>query len=307
MALRTIDPLLALVPVLAVLVWFGIARGLRPLQRVAAAVGERSPRALEPLAEAGLPIEVRPLVHALNGLLERLDRALGSQRAFIADAAHELRTPLNAVHLQAQLAERAQSDAERARALADLRAGLGRATHLVEQLLTLAREEPGVSERSFAPVNLTELAHASLPGTPPSPLRSCGSRDRDPDGSAPDVIFNGDAAGLQGCLNLVDNAVHTRGGRRVDVRSPGPGAVTLEVRDNGPGIPAAERVRVFDRFYRVPLPGAARLPGSGLGLAIAKRIAERHDAQIALASGIPGPSGEGLCVSVRFPPTPQAQ
>jgi two-component system OmpR family sensor kinase len=111
MALRTIVPLLAVLPVLGLLIWFIIARGLEPLERVAAAVGRRSSTALEPLSERGLPSEVRPLVHALNGLLDRLGQALTAQRTFIADAAHELRTPLTAVHLQAQLAERATTDA----------------------------------------------------------------------------------------------------------------------------------------------------------------------------------------------------
>jgi two-component system OmpR family sensor kinase len=244
-------------------------------------------------------------------LLGRLDRALGSQRAFIADAAHELRTPLTAVHLQAQLAERAQTESERARALVELRAGLDRATHLVEQLLALAREEPGLSERPFAPVNLTELAHhviAEYAAIAAARRVDLGMVDKG--GAAADTVVTGDAAGLRVLLaNLVDNAVrYAPAEGRVDVAVRRiEGEVTLEVRDNGPGIPAAERVRVFDRFYRVPRHGAQGLPGSGLGLAIAKRIAERHDAQIALASGIPGPSGEGLSVSVRFPPTPQAQ
>jgi two-component system OmpR family sensor kinase len=305
MALRTIVPLLAILPFLGVLVWYGIARGLRPLESVAAAVGERSPGALEPLTEAGLPVEVRPLVHALNGLLARLDRALGSQRAFIADAAHELRTPLTAVHLQAQLAERATSEAERARALLELRTGLERATHLVEQLLTLAREEPGVSERPFAPVNLTELAHHVVA----EHASIAAARQVDlgfaPDGPVTsDVVIDGDSAGLRVLLsNLVDNAVHyaPEGGRvDVGIRRRN-GEAILEVRDNGPGIPAAERARVFDRFYRVARPGSADVPGSGLGLAIAKRIAERHDANITLAPGIAGPAGEGLAVTVRFP------
>jgi two-component system OmpR family sensor kinase len=305
MALRTIVPLLAVVPFLALLVWFGIARGLRPLERVAVAVGERSPHALLPLAEEGLPVEVRPLVHALNGLLARLDRALGAQRAFIADAAHELRSPLTAVHLQAQLAERASNDGERASALAELRAGLERATHLVEQLLTLAREEPGVNERPFAPVNLAELArHVIAEYAPIAAARSVDVGMVGGEARAGDAIVNGDAAGLRAMLsNLVDNAVrYTPEGGRVDVTvQRDHGDAVLAVRDNGPGIPAAERARVFDRFYRVPDTGTTGIPGSGLGLAIVKRVAERHDANVTLGTGLPGPVGDGLGVIVRMP------
>ena len=309
MALRTIVPLLAVAPLLALFVWFGVARGLRPLERVAAALGKRSPGALEPLAEVGLPNEVRPLVHALNGLLGRLDRALGAQRAFIADAAHELRSPLTAVHLQAQLAERATTDAERRTALVLLRAGLTRATHLVEQLLTLAREEPGVAERSFAPVNLVELArsivgeHAAIAAARGVDLGIAGDHaESATDANA--VVVNGDAAGLRALLsNLVDNAVrYTPSGGRVDVTvKRDVRDAILAVRDSGPGIPASERGRVFDRFYRVPAPGATDVSGSGLGLAIVKRIAERHDAHITLGPGLAGPSGDGLGVTLRFP------
>ena len=103
--------------------------------------------------------------------------------------------------------------------------------------------------------------------------------------------------------NLVDNAVrYTPAGGRVDVAAEQDAAdVSVAVRDSGPGIPASERTRVFDRFYRAPAPGAAGCPGSGLGLAIVKRIAERHDANIVLGPGIAGPQGEGLGVTVRFP------
>ena len=304
MALRTIVPLLALVPFLAALVWFGIARGLRPLDRVAIAVGERSPAALLPLTEAGLPVEVAPLVHALNGLLGRLGRALGAQRAFIADAAHELRTPLTAVHLQAQLAERATTDVERAHALAELRAGLERATHLVEQLLTLAREEPGVNERPFAPVNVTDLARhvvAEYAAIASARHVDLGMPERDL--PADDAIVNGDGAGLRAMVsNLIDNAVrYTPAGGRVDVSVQRDGDdVLLAVRDTGRGVPPSERERVFDRFYRMPDADTAGAPGSGLGLAIVKRVAEGHDAVITLGSGLPGRSGEGLGVTVRI-------
>jgi two-component system OmpR family sensor kinase len=245
------------------------------------------------------------LVHALNGLLARLNRALGAQRAFIADAAHELRSPLTAVHLQAQLAERAASDAERAAALAELRAGLERATHLVEQLLTLAREEPGVSERPFAPVNLDELArHVIAEYAPIAAARHVDLGMVDRNGPDSDAVISGDAAGLRALLsNLVDNAVrYTPAGGRVDVAlRREQGDAVLSVRDSGPGIPESERARVFDRFYRLPEAGAAGIAGSGLGLAIVKRVAERHDAAVALGPGLGQPGGEGLGVTVRLP------
>jgi two-component system OmpR family sensor kinase len=304
MALSTILPLLAVVPFLAAVVWFGIARGMAPLERLAAAVGRRSPRTLAPLSESGLPREVQPLAHALNGLLAQLATALDAQRTFIADAAHELRTPLTAVHLQAQLAERAGSDAERAAALTELRAGLDRATHLVGQLLTLAREEPGVTDRPPSPVDLTDIARSVIADHVAQATAlgvDLGLADADA-GAAAKATVSGDAASLRTLLsNLVDNALrYTPAGGRVDVAVAAlPDGASLSVRDSGAGIPPAEQARVFDRFYRAP--GSADLPGSGLGLAIVKRIAERHGATIALGPGLALRAGPGLGITVRFP------
>ena len=309
MALRTIVPLLAVVPFLGLLVWYTIARGLRPLDRVARAVGHRTPTQLAALEEHGLPQEVRPVVQALNGLLTRLSRALDAQRAFIADAAHELRTPLTAVHVQAQLAERATTDAERNAALAELRAGLERATHLVEQLLTLAREEPGMAALPHAPVNLATLAASVVRDL--VPLAAAKDIDlglAEPGIARGPIVVDGDGAGLRTLLtNLVDNAIrYTPNGGRIDVAvDRAEGRPVLSVRDSGPGIPPAERERVFDRFYRAP--EAAVVAGSGLGLAIVRRIADRHDAEVTLGPGLGGPAGEGLGVTVSFPaPTPGA-
>jgi two-component system OmpR family sensor kinase len=305
MALRTITPLLAVVPFLALFVWLTIVRGLRPLDRVAAGLAERSPAALDPLAEVGLPSEVRPLVGALNGLLGRLRHALGAQRAFIADAAHELRTPLTALHLQAQLAERAATGTVRDAALAELKAGLGRAARLVEQLLTLAREEPGVTNRPLAPVGLADLARAVIADH--AQLAAAKRIDlglADGVAEAPAAIVNGDEPGLRTLLsNLVANAVrYTPDGGRIDVAAFDEGGrPTLAVRDSGPGIPPAEHERVFDRFYRAATAGT---PGSGLGLAIVRSIAERHGANIILG---PGLDGRGLGVTVRFPPADARQ
>jgi two-component system OmpR family sensor kinase len=150
MALRTTLPLLIAAPLIALLVWFAIRRGLLPLDQLAGAVGRRGEHELASVPTSGWPREVEPLVDALNGLLARLQAALGAQRAFVADAAHALRTPLAAVHLQAQIAERATGETERASALEALKAGLDRATRLSSQLLTLAREEHVDPQRGFA-------------------------------------------------------------------------------------------------------------------------------------------------------------
>jgi len=301
MALRTIVPLLVMLPVVGLLIWLIIAQGFKPLERVVAAVARRSPSLLEPLPERGLPVEVHPLVRALNELLDRLREALAAQRTFIADAAHELRTPLTAVHLQAQLAERAATDAERRAALGDLKAGLERATRLSEQLLTLAREEPGVAERPFAPVDVRALARDVIEEL--APLAAAKSIDLgliEPAPSDPPIV-SGDAQALSTLVsNLIDNALrYTPSRGRVDVAVAREGnRVVLTVRDTGPGVPAAERARVFDRFYRGAHINGTGERGSGLGLAIVKRIGERHRAEIAMGEGI---DGAGLGVNVRFP------
>ncbi len=303
LALHTIVPLLAVLPFLGILIWFTIARGLSPLDRLATDVARRSPTALEPLAEANVPREVQPLIHALNGLLERLGNALSAQRSFIADAAHELRTPLTAVHLQAQLAERAGSDTERKAALSELKGGLDRATRLSEQLLALAREEPGVPDRPLARVDLAAIARGVVADT--VALATAKGIDLGADANGA-VFVRGDANALTTLIsNLVDNAVrYTPAPGRVDVIARVDGALAvLEVRDTGVGISVNDRSRVFDRFYRGSAAQVADAHGSGLGLAIVKRIAERHGTQVELGTGI---DGRGLGVTVRFPLTESA-
>jgi two-component system OmpR family sensor kinase len=294
-ALRTIAPVLLLLPALGLLVWLTVGRGLRPLEAVAAEVEERTPSALSPLADGNLPSEVRPLVGALNDLLRRLGSALESQRRFVADAAHELRTPLTALSLQVQLVERAAAGEERAAALATVRDGLTRATRVVEQLLTLARQEPEAAARPAADTDLLELAREVIAEL--APLAESRAIDLGAGRAEPTRVV-GDREGLRVLLaNLVDNAVrYTQERGRVDVSTYRDGGeVVIEVTDNGPGIPAGERERVFDRFYRRPGSGAA---GSGLGLAIVKAIVGRHGGSIALA-GAPG--GRGLAARVTLP------
>ncbi|MEP7205744.1 MAG: ATP-binding protein [Casimicrobiaceae bacterium] len=295
MALRTVAPLLVVLPLLGALILLTVRRGLRPLLDVTGAVRKRGAAALAPLPEAGLPEEVRPLVHALNDLLGRLGRAMATQKAFIADAAHELRTPLTAIQLQLDEARSANDANERNAAFDDLQRGLARAIHLVGQLLTLARQEPDTSARAWEPVDLSEIARLVV--AEHAPLAAARQIDLGI-GEATPFVIQGDPEALRVMLgNLVDNAVrYAPSGSSVDVGVARRGHnVVLTVEDAGPGIPADDQDRIFDRFARGRSSDAN---GSGLGLAIVKSIADRHLATVALAAGS---QGHGLCVVVSFP------
>ena len=300
LALETLKPFALLLPVLALVIWFAVGHALSPLARLTQLVKARRINALDPLPEAQLPDEVQPLVGALNELLLRLRGALERERAFVADAAHELRTPLTALHLQMGMVARAASEEERAAAMSTLSAGVQRAIRLVEQLLALARQEPRAGSE-HVPLRLDDLARAIVAEL--VPLADAGHIDLGVE-AAHSATVRGDADALRTLLrNLIDNAVrYTPPGGRVDVSvMPGSdGAVRLTVSDNGPGIAAAERARVFDRFYRS---AGTQPPGSGLGLAIVKAIAEAHRAAIELGDG---PDGQGLRLSVIFPPATRA-
>jgi two-component system OmpR family sensor kinase len=301
-AVRLLLPFLVVTPVLGLLVWLAINRGLLPLDRVAGAVAARNPDSLEKLSLDTVPVEMHPLVVALNDLLERLSRALDSLKAFSADAAHELRTPLAALQLQVQLVERSHDDAERAQAMARLKAGLRRATHVVEQLLTLARQEGMADRRPEGRVDLVALTGEVMAGL--LPLAQDKGIDLGLVSTPEQAEMNGDRAALGILLsNLVDNALrHTPAGGRVDLSLDElEGGFAIRVTDTGPGIPAQERQRVFDRFYR----GAGSdTPGSGLGLAIVRRIAERHGAVVTLTDN---PQGSGLKVEISFPQSARPQ
>jgi two-component system OmpR family sensor kinase/two-component system sensor histidine kinase QseC len=316
-ALRVVVPLLVLLPLLALAMAAVVRGSLRPLKRVAGEVQRRDVNSLAPVRTAPLPSEIEPLVSELNRLLSRLDAAFATQRAFIADAAHELRSPLTAVRLQLQLLDRAPDEAARREARAQLGAAVERAVHLIEQLLTLARNEPQDARgRPLQPVDLLEVAtdalsdtHAlalargietSLESTPGGVNSAAGGAAAGSSAGPAHALVQADREALRVLVrNLIDNAVrYTPPGGRVQVRTVArPQGALLEVGDSGPGIPAAERPRAFDRFHR-----RAGSPegGCGLGLAIVKAIAERHGAQISLDDAALG----GLCVRVAFPPLP---
>ena len=298
-ALRTLLPMAMLIPVFGLLIWYAVGHGLRPLESMSNAVAARRPDAMSPLSERDLPRELRPLAASLNALLARLDEAIGAQRRFTSEAAHELRTPLAALALQVGEVERA-SDGARAAAIADLKLGLARTSRLVEQLLTMARLEPEGLIRNSSRVDLVAIAKEAIVAR--IPVAESRSIDLGCTETA-NVSVQGDAATLATLLaNLLDNALrYTPTGGRIDVSiTEDGGGALLTVADTGPGIPAAARERVFERFHREPSPDDATLGvGSGLGLSIVRRIADAHGATVTLDSGA---DGKGLVVRVRFPP-----
>jgi two-component system OmpR family sensor kinase len=291
-AMGTVAPLILLLPFLAVLIWITVGRGLAAVKRAAAHVQSRDVSSLASIPDEDLPREIQPLTHALNDLLSRLRLAIDAQGAFIADAAHELKTPLTALKLQIQLAERAQTEEDRQAAFADLGKGLERATHLVHQLLTLARHEPNACTQYHDQVDLVALAQKVVADFAPiadSRKIDLGVTVK----SSAHVIGNADA--LHTMLNnLIDNAIrYTPDGGRIDVSiKQDDMSASIVVKDNGPGIPEGELPRVIDRFYRVP---GSPSSGSGLGLAIVKQIAAAHNAVFQLAN-----AHNGLLASVIF-------
>ncbi len=288
-------PLFFALPLLALAVWWAVRKGLAPMHQLSDTLQQRRPEALEPLPLAGLPREMQPLVHSLNALLERIGGLLESERRFTADAAHELRTPIAAIRAQAQVALGAGDDAAgRRHALQATLAGCDRATHLVEQLLTLARLE-SAAPAPAARVDLAELARRVL--AEQAPVALARGQQLALEAPAPAIVAGPEL--LLGVLlrNLVDNALrYSPDGAVVRVQLRGDThEVVLAVEDSGPGLAPAELARLGERFYRPP--GQAQ-PGSGLGWSIVRRIAQVSGAQLA-----PDRSPElgGLRVVARWP------
>ncbi|MFC3683871.1 ATP-binding protein [Hydrogenophaga luteola] len=298
LALRTAAPVLWLAPVLMLAVGWLVRRTLAPVERVRGQVATRSADDLAPLAGQDLPDEVRPLVQEFNGLLQRLGLAFEVQQRFVADAAHELRSPLAALKLQVQGLRRAEDAETRERALQRLDAGIDRATRLVGQLMELARQQARQAEGTPAALlDLVALARTVIGEA----VTDAQARSQDIGLSGLEAaLVTGHADALRLLLrNLIENAIkYTPAGGRIEVgvvAGEAPGRVALVVEDSGPGIPEAERVRVLDRFYRLP---DAPSTGSGLGLAIAQSVAQMHGSGLRLDTS---PTLGGLRVRLALP------
>lgn len=262
-------------------------------------VMERRPGALEPLDPAGVPGELQPLVAAVNDYIARLGRHIVEHDRFIADASHQLRTPLTAFSTQVGYALQQKNVQEKDGALRDLRKGLRRMMRLVSQLLAYTESDAqNLGHKPLETVDMSSVIRVVLEDQ--ALLAQEKNIDLGYEAGAPGSLVRG-SRHLMNILvsNLVDNAVrYTPPGGAVTVRLDGTpdGGLLLTVADNGPGIAATERERVFDRFYR--LHGEDQ-PGCGLGLAIVREIARNFDIEVTL--GEP-PGGTGTLASVRFPP-----
>ena len=300
-ASQLLVPLVALIASIGGLLVVALGRGMRPLAVANEALARRSALSLEPLTLSGVPVEMLPVAQTLNDLLRRLAAAFAAQRNFVADVAHELRSPITALQLQVQILERSVDSSERARATAELSAGIGRARRLIEQLLQLSRasaDDSGGELLVREPVRLAELVRTVVVRWAAEAERRGIDLGADAD---IDAILQGDAAQLQILLgNLVENALrYTPRGGIVDVVADlTDGRPVLRVIDNGPGIMPAERARVFDRFYRGRQAEASAESGSGLGLAIVKSIADRPGAVASVHDGR-GIAGQSSGVELR--------
>ena len=282
-ALRVVSPLGLGLPVLLVLIWLSIRRGLWPLGRLAQEIESRKPDSLTPLDETQVPNEVRPLVGALNHLLERVGNSLEGERRFTANAAHELRTPLAAIKAQAYLVRTAEGEADRQDAVAQLQRGIERAIRLVGQMLTMARLDPQQALPEVEAIDLLDVAESVCAVLAPLALQRGQTLELHAEPGLAPLQGNADMVSML-ISNLVDNAIrYTQSGGHILVNlSREDRSICLRVEDDGPGIPPQLRERVFERFYRV---ANADQAGTGLGLAICQRIAALHGATIRLQSG----------------------
>ena len=291
--LRALLPGVALIPLSWLLIGLLVGRVLQPLESVMLAARQRSLDSLESLPAKQVPLEIVPLIDAINALISRLSYALAAQRQFLADAAHALRTPLAALQLQIDSLPQSPNEEELQRRLLDMRRGVQRSGRLVAQLLRIARYEAQSSSTASRPVSLNELMKTLIAEFIPVAGQKSIDLGLVQDDAVSLLSREDDLQVLFG--NLLDNAIrYTPEGGRVDVRIARVGeCAEVSVCDTGRGIPAELMERVFDRFFRA---AGEEIEGSGIGLAIVKSIVERESAHIVLENREQG----GLRVTVRF-------
>lgn len=288
-----VEYLLIALPFVLLPVWWSVRSGLRPLARFADGIARRSPGDLQPLAFEVRHREIKPLARSLDALLEQLRQRFERERVFVQDAAHEIRTPLAVIATQAHVLARAPRAEERERAAALLGQAIARASHLAQQLLMLATLDEGRAA-ACRRVDVAQVLRELLAQLAPQAM----ARGMELSMEGPDHLWcEVDEPAFNSAIgNLVDNAI--RYGREqgtivVTLRGDAE-RLSVQVQDDGPGIAAADRERVFERFYR---PAGQDSPGSGLGLAIVRQAARRMGGHAVLGAGLQG-QGVGFVLSL---------
>lgn len=283
-----------LVPVLSLILYLGIDRGLKPLQQLAAQINRRSEKNLDQITTDYRYSEILTIKNELNQLLQRLNDTLAREKRITSDAAHELRTPLAAIRLHAELARSAKNHAQQSESMEQLLVAVDRATHLVEQLLILARLEPELLQQDFVEIDLNALLIDECALLSPLALKKQIQLSFDDSHHA---TINGNEASLRLLIrNLLTNAItYTPVDGKVAVKlSKDDNNTLLIVEDNGSGIAEEDRERVMERFYRAENHEAS---GCGIGLSIVSRVIEMHQGSLQLTQA---DSGQGLKVIVSF-------
>lgn len=301
-------PQFVILPLAVLLVWLALVRGIKPLNQLEERIRARKSDDLSPLDDKAVPLEVAPLVSSVNDLLTRLKDSIATQKRFLADAAHQLKTPLAGLRMQADLAQREGGSAEELKqSLKQIGRSSVRATHTVNQLLALARAESSGAAMARVPCDLVRLTMDVVQDCLPRAMDrhiDLGYEGAQP--GAAGVTVEGNPTLLHEMIrNLVDNAI-----AYTPSSADKPGVITarvladpfghvlvLQVEDNGPGIPEAERELVFQPFYRAL---GSNVDGSGLGLPIVLEIAHQHAAAVSLEDAHPGMTMPGTRVIVRF-------
>ncbi|MEN9830827.1 MAG: Sensor protein QseC [Pseudomonadota bacterium] len=302
-------PQFAILPLAVLLVWLALVRGIKPLSELEERIRARKSDDLSPLDEKTVPLEVAPLVSSVNDLLRRLKESISTQKRFLADAAHQLKTPLAGLRMQADLAQRKEAGEEELKqSLQQIGRASVQATHTVNQLLSLARAEGAGSidlQTCDMAALISEVLNDSLPHAMEKGL-DLGYDGVDTAKKRRFLTLQGNPTLLKEMIrNLVDNAIHYTPStpERIGVITvrllldPYSQALAVQVEDNGPGISAAERERVFEPFYRAL---GTNVDGSGLGLPIVREIAKRHGATVTVEMAHPGQTPPGACFTIRF-------
>jgi two-component system sensor histidine kinase TctE len=304
-------PQFVILPLAVLLVWLALARGIQPLNQLEERIRQRKPDDLSPLDDRVVPIEVAPLVSSINDLLMRLKDSIATQKRFLADAAHQLKTPLAGLRMQADLAQREGASAQELKqSLKHIGRASIRATHTVNQLLSLARAESGSTSITRQPCNLVELVTDVIQDSLARALdRHIDLGYEGAEADSPDVWVQGNPTLLKELLrNLIENAIHYTPST---AEQPGVvtarvladrfgGVVVFQVEDTGPGIAPAERDLIFQPFYRTL---GTDTDGSGLGLPIVLEIAHQHAGTVTVEDAHPGRQPPGACFTVRFSTT----